>query len=122
MSRYDNLITNRSAKLPGDFAKQSPQPRGGRTQHKPGVMNKREARYAAELELRRRAGEIKQWAFEAVKFRLADRTFYTPDFVVWNNDGTMECVEIKGWMEDDAAVKWKVVQELYPNIRWTLVR
>ena len=121
MGRYDNLITNRSARLPGDYAKQTTMgKRSGRTSHQPGRMNKREARYSLELEARLRAGEIQAWAFESVKFRLADRTWYTPDFAVWHSDGRMECIEVKGHWEDDARVKWKVVGEMYPNVIWTV--
>ncbi len=122
MPRYSNLITNRSARLPGDYAKQlTSGNRGGRAPHQSGKMNKREALYSLELEARRRTGEIQAWMFESVKFRLADRTWYTPDFAVWHNDGRMECVEVKGHWEDDARVKWKVVAELYPSIIWTVV-
>lgn len=117
-----HLITNRTARLPGDYAAQPAPARGGRPRHTPGVMNKREARYSLELEARRRAGEITAWAFESIKFRLADRTWYTPDFTVWHNDGRLECIEVKGFMEDDAAVKWKVVQELFPCVIWTLTK
>jgi intracellular sulfur oxidation DsrE/DsrF family protein len=49
-----------------------------------------------------------------MKFRLADRTFYTPDFNVMLSNFEMEMHEVKGFMEDDAAVKIKVVAEIYP--------
>lgn len=117
------LKTNCGVRLPGvpgDLTKQPMPQRSGRSRHTPGVMNKREARYAETLEARRLAGEIQAWAFESLKFRLADRTWYTPDFAVWHNDGHLECVEVKGHMEDDAAVKWKVVRELFSCITWTL--
>jgi hypothetical protein len=45
-----------------------------------GTMNKTEAAYAGHLELQRRAGDVEWFKFEALKFRLADNTFYTPDF------------------------------------------
>jgi len=49
---------------------------------KQGEMNSYEAAYAADLEARRIAGEIAWVKFEGLKFRLADSTFYTPDFAV----------------------------------------
>lgn len=85
-------------------------------------MNKTEAIYAAELELRKRAGEVLWWAFEPWKFRLAKNTFYTPDFGVMLADGTIEVVEIKGHWEDDARVKFKVAAETFPMFVWRAVR
>lgn len=94
-----------------------------------GGMNKTESRYAQELELRKRVGEILWYCFEGMKFRLADNTFYTPDFSVLGADGALQCHEIKGteqaWSksgiqyararaEDDAKVKVKVAAEMYP--------
>ena len=77
-------------------------------------MNKTEAAYAAHLELRRHVGEVIWFRFEAVKLRLADLTFYTPDFFVMLPDGTLEVHEVKGYWEDDARVKIKVAAEQFP--------
>lgn len=82
--------------------------------HKSGQMNKTEAAYAARLESLKLAGEIADYRFECVKLRLADRTFYTPDFMVLRADGAFEMHEVKGFWEDDARVKIKVAAELYP--------
>lgn len=79
-----------------------------------GVMNKSEARYGTKLEMRRRAGDVSWFRFEALKFRLADNTFYTPDFIVMLADGTMEAHEVKGFWQDDARVKIKMAAELFP--------
>jgi len=65
-------------------------------------MNKLEARYSGHLELERRAGRIVFWRFESLKFRLADRTWYTPDFYVMRADGGIEIHEAKGFWEDDS--------------------
>ncbi len=88
-------------------------PRGRLTRHEPGRLNKTEAAYALHLDARKQAGEIAGYWFEAIKFRLADRTWYSPDFLVQLADGTLEIHEVKGWMEDDAAVKLKVAASLY---------
>ncbi len=77
-------------------------------------MNKSEARYAEHLEAKLRAGEVLWYKFEGIKFRLADNTFYTPDFAVMAADGRMEAHEVKGFWQDDARVKIKIVAELYP--------
>ena len=83
---------------------------------KQGEMNKSEANYAKHLELRKQAGEILWWKFEGMKFRLADNTFYTPDFAVLLADGVLEMHEYKGYWLDDARIKIKVAAELYPVV------
>lgn len=82
--------------------------------HRAGEMNKTEAAYAAYLELQKKAGLIADYRFEAVKLRLADKTFYTPDFVVLAPDGTLEMHEVKGFWEEDARVKIKVAAAQFP--------
>jgi hypothetical protein len=85
-------------------------------------MNKLEAAYSAELDLLLRAGEIRGWKFEAVKLRLADKTFYTPDFLVVLKDGSLEFHETKGFWRDDARVKIKVAAEMYPMFRFAALK
>lgn len=81
---------------------------------KTGQMNKGEAAYAAHLEREKAAGRVLWWKFEALKLRLADNTFYTPDFAVLAVDCVMECHEVKGFWQDDARAKIKIAADLYP--------
>lgn len=81
---------------------------------KTGALNKTEQAYADHLELLRAAGQIVWHRFEGVKLRLADNTFYTPDFAVMASDGVMEMHEVKGFWTDDARVKIKVAADQYP--------
>lgn len=81
---------------------------------KVGQMNKTEAAYSAHLELLRHAGDVQWIRFEGLKLRLADNTFYTPDFAVMASDGVMECHEVKGFWTDDARVKIKCAADQYP--------
>lgn len=81
---------------------------------KTGQMNKTEAAYAAHLELRKIAGEVVWFKFEGLKFRLADSTFYTPDFAVMLASGQLEAHEVKGFWQDDARAKIKIAAEMYP--------
>jgi hypothetical protein len=81
---------------------------------KTGQMNKTEEAYASHLELLKRAGEIVWYKFEGIKLRLADNTFYTPDFAVMAADMVMELHETKGFWQDDARVKIKIAADLYP--------
>ncbi len=77
-------------------------------------MNKTEAEYASFLEDEKNRGAIVFYRFEGIKLRLADNTFYTPDFVVMDLDGVIECHEVKGYWMDDARVKIKIAAEMYP--------
>ena len=88
-------------------------PRNGRT-YQTDAMNQTEARYAGHLDGMKHTGEVVAWAYEAVKLRLADKTFYTPDFSVMLANGQMELHEVKGFWTDDARVKTKVAADQYP--------
>lgn len=81
---------------------------------KTGTMNKTEAAYARKLEQEKMAGEIAWYKFEALKVRLADNTFYSPDFLVMRANGELEAHEVKGFWADDARVKIKVAASLFP--------
>ena len=54
------------------------------------------------------------YRFEAMKLRLADNTFYTPDFAVMTMDMHIEFHEVKGFWRDDAKVKIKVAAAQFP--------
>ncbi len=81
---------------------------------KAGQMNKTETAYAQELELRKRYGEIAWYRFEGIKLRLADNTFYTPDFAVMLANGQLEMHEVKGLLDRRCQVKTKVAADQYP--------
>lgn len=81
---------------------------------KTGAMNKTEASYGQRLELLKASGEVLWYAFEGVKLRLADNTFYTPDYAVMRSNGELEVHEVKGFWSDDARVKIKVAAALFP--------
>jgi len=83
---------------------------------KMGQMNQTEEAYGNHLELLRRAGEVEWYRFEGLKLRLADNTFFTPDFAVMLQGGLMELHEVKGHWEDDARVKIKVAADQYPFV------
>lgn len=86
-----------------------------------GQMNKTEAAYSKVLEARQQAGEVAWFKFEATKLRLADNTFYSPDFTVMLASGELQQHEVKGFMHDDANVKIKVAASLYP-FRFFVIR
>lgn len=86
-------------------------------------MNKSEAKYANEvLEMEKRAGLIQDYVYGSVKLRLADNTWYTPDFMVIDAQGYVWFLEYKGgWWRDDARVKIKVAAEEYPMFKFVSV-
>lgn len=83
-----------------------------------GEMNKTEARFEREHLAREKvAGTIAWYAFEAIKLRIAPRTFLTVDFFVLYADGSLECIDVKGAkaiVEEDAKVKMKVAAATFP--------
>lgn len=90
-------------------------------------MNKLEAAFVAYWKLQ--TGNLGQTLeYEPVKLRLADNTFYTPDFVtvrpIDRTEYGMAAVttyyEVKGFMRDDASVKIKVARRLFPHARFVL--
>ena len=81
---------------------------------KTGQMNKTEAAYAQILDALVHSHEIAWYKFEGVKLRLADNTFYTPDFVVMAANGLIEMHEVKGFWQDDARAKIKIAADMYP--------
>lgn len=104
-------------------------------QHAPrvaGQMNKTEARYANELEIRRRVGEIASYYYEPLKLKLASRASYRPDFRVALPDGCVEYHEVKGArrtktgrvrpnVTPTAMVKIRVAAALYRDVAFYLV-
>lgn len=90
----------------------------------PGSMNKTEQRYLAEvLEPAVADGTYRSARFEALKLRLAAKTFYSPDFQVVNDEtGEIELHEVKGFWEDDARVKIKVAAAQFPEFRFVAVQ
>lgn len=88
---------------------------------KAGAMNKTEQAYEALLKEWQHCGIVVWFKFEGVKLRLADNTFYTPDFAVMLSNGQMELHEVKGFWQDDARAKIKIAADMYP-FRFLAVR
>jgi len=84
--------------------------------HKPGVMNQTETAFASILEQRKALGEVINWEFEAMTFKLAAQCSFTPDFMIWLKDGTMEFVDVKGSgpIDDKSIVKIKAAADKFP--------
>lgn len=73
------------------------------------ARNKTEEAFWQMQLIRKRTGEIEDCQWEPFNLRLAQNTWYRPDCLVVENDGTMTVMEVKGtFFRDDARVKVKV--------------
>lgn len=86
-------------------------------------MNKTEKRYAEELERRVERGEVIRWEYEPERLRLADNTYYVPDFRIVLTEGDLiEFHEVKGrrggtyYATDKGKLKVKVAAEQHPYV------
>lgn len=89
-------------------------------QPRPGKMNGAERQYAQYLSTLKTALVVREWYFEHVKLKLADKTYYTPDFVVITDE--IEMREVKGFWRDDARVKIKIAAKMYPCFRFLAIK
>lgn len=99
--------------------------RGRFKRRDPGSMTGVEKRYMEFLDEEKAAGRILGYRYGSIKLRLADTTFYTPDFAVYRTDETVELVEVKGsWNaphQEDSRVKLKVAAEQYREFQFAAV-
>jgi hypothetical protein len=99
-----------------------------------GFKNKTETLYALALDDAKRENKIKEWWYESMTFVLADTAEpgangrkqrgvrYTPDFIIQRNDDHLEAHEIKGFLRDDARVKYLCAKKEFPFIVWKMIQ
>lgn len=75
--------------------------------------SKAEARYYGELKLRQIAGDIKYF-LRQVPFHLPGNIVYRCDFSVFENNGDIRYIDVKGVITDKYKMKKKLVEALYP--------
>lgn len=84
-----------------------------------------EARYAAQLDIKKRAGLIVDWRPQ-VRFPLSVHgekvATLVVDFEITYRSGHVEYVEIKGWETDISKLKRKLFQVLYPEHKLLMVK
>lgn len=87
-----------------------------------------EADYAQELDLRKKAGDIKDWwphqKIDLVAYG-CHIAFYEIDFKIEHNDGTVEYVEVKGHETDLWRIKWRLFEAQYsdqPGVKLTVIK
>lgn len=113
MARGVAAVWEAEARQVSQEGPQPPAPKGRTTKPRRGRLNKTEARYAERLEGQRLTGDIAWWGFEAIRFRLADNTFFTPDFLVMLPDGQLTLHETKGFMREAASLRLRITSEAY---------
>src|SRR5690242_5268913 len=74
----------------------SDSPRSFRNAPKRGAMNKSEQLHSEHLDRLQAIGTVIEWRHGAISLRLADRTWYRPDFLVSMETGRLEIHEVKG--------------------------
>lgn len=69
-------------------------------------MNRLETEYSLHLEALKANGTILDWKYEAFKLKLADKTYYSPDFFVLLPDCSIELHDTKAaWKQKDGSYK-----------------
>ena len=89
---------------------------------KPGELTKNEQAWLEHVGKTRPKDQI---FFEPIKLRLADRTYFTPDFICLTEEGIIEAHEVKGsWKapnQEDSRVKLKIAAEQFWWIRFVSI-
>jgi len=88
--------------------------------------------YAQFLAMEKHAGNIKWWWYEAFSIWLVppnkatkDRGLrHRVDFLVWQNDGTLTMIEVKGRSLNlrDGITRYKIAREKFPCFAWKIVK
>ena len=87
--------------------------------------SKMECEYARDLDLRERTKNIHSWEPQyRVPLVVGGIKICTMviDFRVIHNDGTTEYVEVKGFETTDYKLKKKLLEALFPGIRYTVIK
>jgi hypothetical protein len=81
------------------------------------AMNGLESAYAKHLDLLKLAGEVRWWAFNAVRLRIAmgeKAAWFKADFFVLTSDDELQVHETKGYEREAAVLRLKVAAGMYP--------
>lgn len=91
--------------------------------------SKAECAYAIELDMRKKAGDIKDWSRQ-IKVSLDVNgyhiTNYFVDFEITHNDDSSELIEVKGFETEVWRLKRKLLEATYlfqnPLVKYTVVK
>ena len=93
--------------------------------------SKKEAEYYCQLKLLKQAGRIKDYRLQPryelqPAFKKNGKKYraitYIADFVITNNDGTTEVVDIKGVETQVFKIKKKLFEYMYPDLNLKVVK
>lgn len=87
--------------------------------------SRREANYAAELDMRVKAKDLKSWRRQVpIELRVNDKKIctYTIDFVEVDNKGNETYTEVKGFETPEWRLKWKLFEALHPELKKQVVK
>lgn len=91
--------------------------------------SKKEAAYAAELDLRKKAGDIKSWERQVkISLDVNDHHIanYYCDFKVTNKDGSIEFHEVKGFETEVYRLKRKILEATFlhdnPDFKYVVIK
>ncbi len=93
--------------------------------------SKKEAEYYCQLKLLKQAGEIRDFGLQPryelqPTFKKNGTTYrsitYIADFVVVNNDGTTEIIDIKGIETQVFKIKQKLFEYIYPDLSLKVIK
>lgn len=88
------------------------------------VRSSWEANYARYLNLLVKNKQILGWKFEIDTFKFPiehGSRYYVPDFKVFNNNGSFEYHEVKGYMDQRSSTKLKRMAKYYPDVKIVLI-
>jgi hypothetical protein len=89
------------------------------------VRSSWEANYARYLNWLVSIHEIRGWEYEADEFEFVTikrgTRFYLPDFKIFNNDGSIEYHEVKGYMDKASKTKLGRMARFYPSTKVVLI-
>ena len=61
------------------------------------------------------------WGYEVISYPLKTCSRYTPDFTIYNDDGSIrELVEVHGWLDDPTKARLQEFAEIYPELPFRL--
>lgn len=119
MARLVMKITE--SELSAILSKRAPKPSGGVQRWQAlgrlpaGELNRTEKAFAAYLQERQAAGAIIWWKSHPFNVRLAENTFYRPDFLCLLADMSLVIYEVKGsYTSDKGQMKIKLCVEALP--------
>lgn len=93
--------------------------------------SKKEAEYYCKLKLLKQVEEIKDFGLQQryellPTFKKNGTTYrsitYVADFVITNNDGTTEVIDIKGVETKDFKIKKKLFEYMYPDLELKIIK